>query len=359
MSASHCNPLGFSLLFFALTVAGTAIAQEPVSGAAVEPTQQVAPPDPHHIILDTVVTPKSGLPVGGLQQSDFTILDNKVTQPIKSFQAFSGSQEPVEVVLLVDAVNTDYMRISYERQQIDNFLRANGGHLAHPTSLAIFTDTKTEMQPQTTTDGNALAAALDQSEIGLREIRRDSGFWGAEDRMTLSLQALQTVVSKEGPRPGRKVILWISPGWPYLSGAHVYLDGKQQQAIYAQIMSISTILRRAGITLYSVDPLGSGENPGYQFYYQEFLKGVSKPSQTAPGDLSLQVLAIQSGGLALTASNDIAGQIEHAIADLAAYYEISFDAPPGDQPNQYHQLEVRVDKPGVTAHTRTGYYSTP
>jgi hypothetical protein len=42
------------------------------------------------IHLDVVVTPKSGAPVNGLQQQDFTILDNKVPQTILAFQAVRG-----------------------------------------------------------------------------------------------------------------------------------------------------------------------------------------------------------------------------------------------------------------------------
>jgi len=38
------------------------------------------------------------------------------------------------------------------------------------------------------------------------------------------------------------------------------------------------------------------------------------------------VLAIQSGGLALNSSNNIAGLIQECVADAAPYYEISFDS---------------------------------
>ena len=90
------------------------------------------------IQLDVVVTPKSGSPVvANLEQQDFTVVDNKVAQPIKAFKAISAKQEPVNVILVVDAVNTSFTNIGYERGQISNFLKANGGHLAYPTKLAI------------------------------------------------------------------------------------------------------------------------------------------------------------------------------------------------------------------------------
>ena len=94
-------------------------------------------------------------------------------------------------------------------------------------------------------------------------------------------------------------------------------------------------------------------------YYQEFLKGVSKPSQVQAADLALQVLAVQSGGRALNSSNDMVSQIESCIADTNAWYTLSFDSPPADGPDEYHKLEVKVDKPGLTARTSTGYYAQP
>jgi hypothetical protein len=68
---------------------------------------------------------------------------------------------------------------------------------------------------------------------------------------------LQQLVQQEAPRPGRKIIVWVSPGWPLLSGPEVQLDSKQEQGIFENIVSFSTLMRQARVTLYSVDSLGS------------------------------------------------------------------------------------------------------
>jgi VWFA-related protein len=94
-------------------------------------------------------------------------------------------------------------------------------------------------------------------------------------------------------------------------------------------------------------------------YYQDFLKGVSKSSQVNVGDLSLQVLAVQSGGLALASSNDIVSLLDKCQADTEAYYELSFVPAVADHRDEYHNLLVQVAKPGLTARTRTGYYAEP
>lgn len=89
------------------------------------------------------------------------------------------------------------------------------------------------------------------------------------------------------------------------------------------------------------------------------MKGVKKPSQAQFGDLALQAIGIQSGGLALNSNNDVTGEIASCIADANSYYVLTFDTPPGDGPNEYHALQVKLDKPRLTARTRTGYYAQP
>jgi hypothetical protein len=71
------------------------------------------------------------------------------------------------------------------------------------------------------------------------------------------------------------------------------------------------------------------------------------------------VLAVQTGGLALTASNDIAGQIAQCVADADTFYTLTVDATAADRPNEYHATEVKVATPGLTVRTRNGYYAQP
>ena len=333
---------------------------------ALAASAQQSPPAPtaaspaRKITLDVVVTPKSGPPVGDLQQQDFTVLDNKSPQTIASFHAVTGRDAPIEVVLVIDTVNTDYDRISYERIQIDKFLRAEAGRLAYPIAIAIVSDKDVQILGGSfSTDGNALATALDKDEIGLRTITRSTGFYGAAERLQISLHALHQLVASETPRPKRKIMLWISPGWPLLSGPNSMVDSKQQQQIFTDIVSFSNQLEQARVTLYSINPLGTNESLTQESYYKEFLKGVSKPSQVLIGNLGLQVLAVQSGGLSINLSNDIAGTLTECLADSAPYYEISFVAPPSAQRDEYHHLEIKIAKPGLTARTRQGYYAQP
>ncbi|HEY1207493.1 MAG TPA: VWA domain-containing protein [Bryobacteraceae bacterium] len=345
------------LLCFSLLFAGQnrpAGQSEPASPASA--TRQIT--------LDVVVTDTSGTQLRGLEQRDFTLLDNKQPQKITSFRAVEGgtatADPPVEVVLLVDEVNASFTRVASARTEIVKFLGRNGGQLALPVSMVFLTDSGTTIGKTSSRDGNVLIAELNQTGSGLRTIGRSQGFYGAQERLGLCLHSLGQFADDQAARPGRKLVVWISPGWPLFSGPGVDLSSKAQQWVFESIVALSDRLRRARITLYIVDPLGLTGAGGFRTAaYKLFLKPVTTVRQARLGNLGLQILAHQSGGLVLNSSNDVAGEIARCFADANAFYVLSFDGLAGDGPNEYHAIDVKVDRPGLAARTRSGYYAQP
>ena len=327
-------------------------------GAPAQQPQPAVPSPSTPIKLTVVVDSKTGQPVANLTQQDFTILDNKSRRPITSFRVMTPAQEPVEVILLIDAVNTPYEMVAYMRNGAEKFLKKSEGALAHPTTIAVLTDNGIQIENGFSTDGNALNDTLKKHEIGLREIMRESQ-WSGIDRLTISVRALHQLVAYASTLPGRKVILFVSPGWPLFSGPDIYLDYETEQQIFGDVVSFSGELRQAGITLYNINPIGAGQPMLQAEYYKVFLNGVTKPSNAQFGNLGIQVLAIQSGGLTFESNSDVSGNIQKCLADVQSWYEIAFDPLPADQPNKYHQIQIKFDKPGFIARTRTGYYSNP
>jgi VWFA-related protein len=315
------------------------------------------------VTLDVQVTDKSGAPVRGLQQQDFTVLDDKQPQKILSFHAVDSAaaataELPMEIVLVVDAVNAPFQAVANERNELRKFLLQNGGKLPQPMSLIIFSDAGAEIQEGSTRDGNALAALLDKYETGLRTVGRSQGFYGAAERFNLSLKTIAQLAEYERPRPGRKLVIWISPGWPLLTGPNTELSSKDQQRLFDDIVADSTKLRQARVTLYTVDPLGLAD---FQrtVYYEEYLKGVTSASRATAANLALPVLAVQTGGRVLSLTNDLANAIAECAADADVFYVLSFDGARADRANEYHALVIKIDKPGTKARARTGYYAQP
>jgi VWFA-related protein len=315
------------------------------------------------IRLNLVVNDKSGKPVADLQQQDFQILDNKSVQPILSFEAVSGrraAKDPLQVILILDAVNLPYTRVGYARDQLKRFLRRDNGALAWPLMIGVLSDSGLELPGAPSRDGNALAADLDRNQSGLRTINRSQGFWGRDEQMQLSVSAFQQLSQYARKMPGRKIVICLSPGWPTLSGPNVDLTKHEEEAIFNNIVALSTELRESGITLYDVDPLGTADSGSFRtFYWESFIKGVRSAKGAQIGNLALQVLAFQSGGRVLNSNNDVAGEIETSVRDADTYYILSFAPEPADGPNDYHTIQVKIDQPKLKAQTLAGYYAQP
>lgn len=315
------------------------------------------------IRLNVVVNDKAGKPVSDLQQQDFQILDNKSPQQILSFEAVRGTnatRDPLEVILIIDAVNIPYTRVAYARDEIKKFLRQDNGVLAWPLIIGFLSDSGLELQGAPSRDGNALAAFLDQNPSALRIINRSQGFWGKNDQMQLSVNAFEQLGQYAGRIPGRKIVICLSPGWPMLSGPGIELTQHEEETIFRNIVALSTELRESGITLYDVDPLGTTDSGSFRtFYWESFIKGVRSAKDAQVGNLALQVLAFQSGGRILNSNNDVSAEIETCVRDANTYYILSFAPASADGPNDYHTIQVKIDRPKLKAQTLAGYYAQP
>jgi VWFA-related protein len=313
------------------------------------------------IRLDVVVTDKKGKPVTGLELKDFTLLDNRQPTKILSFQASDGGVEhvdpPAEVILLLDAVNLGYLTLAQTRDEVAKFLRGNGGHLAQPVSVVLFSDQGVKLLLEPSTDGNALAAQLDQAKATLRMIGRSGGVNGASELFNLSVKWLGMVAHSEAQDPRRKLLIWVGPGWPMLTGPGIHTPPSGQRRLFYDAVEISTALREAHMTLYSVS-FGYPESGGGDFY-ESFLKGIKTADRMESADLTLKVIATQSGGQVLYPDNDLAAQIRTCVQDASAFYTLSFNPPKTDHADDYHDLRVEIDKPRLTARTSTGYYNQP
>jgi VWFA-related protein len=315
-------------------------------------------PPSKSIKLDVVVYTKSGLPVTTLHQQDFTVLDNKSPRPITSFAVLTSADEPVEVILYLDAVNTPYELLAEIRVGTDKFLREKEGVLAHPTTVAVLTDDGLQIANRFSTNGMALSDDLKHRQIGLRKIGRGAQ-WSSIDLFEIGIKAIHQLVAFASKLPGRKIVLFISPGFPLLSGPNAQMTAKQQQEIFGDAVYLSTQLRQNNIAFYNIDPVGVSQSMYSANYYQTFLKGVTNPGNAQFASLSPQVLSVQSGGLTLISSNDLPGMIQRCVLDADSWYQISFDPLPSEKPNEYHHVEIRVDRPGVVVRTRDGYYANP
>jgi VWFA-related protein len=325
---------------------------------AARPPSAVTPEG--RIKLDVVVTDAEGKPVAGLEPWDFKLLDNGQPRRILSFRGYHDivrPDPPVEVILLIDIVNLPFQQVAFVRQEVEQFLRENGGHLRQPVSLILLSDAGIRVQPRPSVDGKAQAQVVSQIQGSIRTIDSAMGGEGYLERFQLCVRQLTAIAENEAKKPGRKLLIWVGPGWPMLNRAQDAYSEKDQRRFFDSIAELTNRLRDARIALYSVSPVTGV--PAYSIVYQDFLKGVRSARQADAGNLALKVLVTESGGEIMGPDNDLTGQIDRCVAGANVFYRLSFNPPSAEHADEYHDLKLLVDKPGLTVRTNTGYYNEP
>ena len=311
------------------------------------------------LVFDVVVTGKSHKPVESLAQQDFTVLDDGHPVQIEQFSLIHGASAdpPPQLFFLIDEVNATDQEVIYTFASIKRFLTQSQGQLAYPTSLVFFTESGIQVQTLPSRDGRSLATALDRVGVSRRLIEQRSGFWGSNELLNRSLAALTTFIEQERTKPGRKIVLWISPGWPLFDSVLSSLLPSQEQSIFNFSKFFSNGLQDDRITLDCIDPSGAADaGTMYSARYLGFLKPLESPERAEFGDIALQVIAAQSGGNVLIGNDSLLNYFKHSIDDLDLYYEITIPTAESSRENPFHDLKVKVSQPGLKVRTIDGYY---
>lgn len=358
--ASTIRMLAF--VFFASAVLTfTCRAQDSGNASSGSSAMECQAADGNNIAITVEVADKSGHPVTGLEAADFKVFDNKQPQKILAFRAVDAAHPPAippSVRIIIDAVNADVALLAQERDGVSAFLKQHSGKLDYSTSVWILENAGLTPIAGPSQDGSALLTALNGSPALLRVIGRSAGAWGEAERTGQGTRLLKEMVSPDSRTPGRKLVLFVSPGWPMLFNA----EPGQRNSIFDDIADISNGLRASCISLYAIDPssFGSTFQPSGSIErssaYDGFLKGVTKSGDAQYGNLSLQVLSEHSGGQVFIGDNDIKADINTVLRGATAWYNLVFERAPGDRATEYHAIAVTVDKPRVKVHTTAGYY---
>ncbi len=347
-----------SFCLFASSIALTAQSAASSNTTAGSSTQS------HIMHLDVLVKNQAGMPVAGVAPQAFTVLDNGQPQKLLSVTPVATRNDPsaVSVLIVLDMINPGYDSVTWGREQLGEYLQKEGGTLRHRTAIAAMTQDGLEMMSGSTTDGNALQAELQKLATDLRPVTQQSGWQALEQLLQQSIQQFTQILAIEQTRPGRKLVLIISPGWPMLGWWGSQQDLHSVQQDFNILVAMTNAIRDSRTVIYRLDPYEiGGEHAGPQdpFYYKDFLKPITDPKQATFPYLGLGVFAIHSGGRVLVTGHDVAGEINSVLPDAGHYYELTYAAPPAGKPNQYHAISVSVNQPGTTAQTVSGYYADP
>src|SRR6185436_3180863 len=208
-------------------------------------------------------------------------------------------------------------------------------------------------------------------------------------RVRVALSALQGLIVHMGTlKEGRKQLIVVSEGWsnqlpavvqarnptaggggiPLGPGGNGIIDPTGSagltgtQVDFAARMDMEQLLRdvydeanKNNVALYMVDPRGLAVG--------EFdVSDGSVDLQTDRNYLNqtmdtLRTLAVETDGRAIVNRNDLVGGMKQIVSDVSAYYLIGYNSTQAPADGKFHEIKVRVKRPGVQVRSRKGYWA--
>jgi VWFA-related protein len=208
-------------------------------------------------------------------------------------------------------------------------------------------------------------------------------------RVRVALSAIQGLIVHMGTlKEGRKSLIVVSEGFsnrlpgavqaqnpttggggvPLGPGGNGIIDPigaaglSGAQADFAATMDMEQLLRdvydeanKNNVAIYTVDPRGlavsefdvsdGNVDPGTDRVYL---------NQTMD---TLRTLAVETDGRAIVNRNDLVGGMKQIVRDVSAYYLIGYSSTNAPSDGKFHDIKVKVKRPGVQVRARKGYWA--
>ena len=315
-------------------------------------------------VVDVIATDQQGEPVYGLNQSDFTILEDGKPQPIRNFEevgvrpvmpipemppnVYTNLQPPppstaVNIILLdfaneapVDSNSNVQLHASILMQHTVKLAAERAVQQMVPgTQVAILSMTNDLHILQSFTSSKPLlTAAIDAAPYDL-DGNGDVQCVQSNNRNRSVLESLDQIAVSSAAIHGRKNLIWFTVGIPAITDPN-----QRPRCLPDYSLSLSHTydqLTAAQVSIYPVSAIGVDRLGGRT--------------------LSMQMVAEATGGVAYSETNNMAASVLAAIQNGANYYSIAYIPPSQKFNGTYHRIEVKVDRPGVTLNFRKGYYA--
>lgn len=326
--------------------------------------------------LDVSVLDKNRRPVRGLTPADFTVLENGKPQDVAAFAAVEVPPAPPASAPWVREIAPD-VRTNLDLRErrlfilaIDDATIQSDQHALKsvkdiarsvlnkfgPADLVSVVFTRDNRNSQDfTTDHARLAKAVDSFTVGFRDQGSSDDLW-----FLYSVGMLERAVDYLSDVPERrKAIIYIGQGVPFdfqTAASPVNAHPKQvagavsasmqMMRIKDQLLDLFDRAQRANVTIYPIDPCGVRVPPPPN--------GIPTCVPGLEPDYLLGV-AGQTGGRAVTNTNDFEPGIAAVFEENSAYYLLGYQSGDAARDGKFRKLEVRVNRPDVTVRTRTGY----
>ena len=176
------------------------------------------------------------------------------------------------------------------------------------------------------------------------------------------------VVSSMRNVPGRKAIVFFSEGLSIPTNAQ------------ERFVAVVAAANRANVSIYAMDAAGLRAESTTKETYEEQMAAAQRtlsrnPTRNTTGEpmmaalernennlrldphSGLGMLAIQTGGLLVSNTNDFRRGLARVDSDLRNYYMLSYVPTNREFDGRFREIAVRVSRPGVTVQHRKGYFA--
>ncbi len=424
------------LLLAALCVPAkpTGFAQEPQT--AVPGAVPLLKADTHAVAVDVVVTRGQDEPVQNLRKGDFQLQEDGKPQAIDFFEEHRAPTSTVQFaplpqmpphvytnvpaaplsdsvnVLLLDSLNTPRQDQSFVHQQILDFLRTMKpeariaifilgdrlrlvqGFTDDPALLrAALNDPRNKTSPSATNvsrtrdddqadkDEQAVRqanlggagrstegiAALNFSQNAYAEFQKDQ-------RVQITLEALQGLGRYLAGIPGRKNLIWFSSQYPIYffpkSNEKQPFDSLQRE-FTSEIKATADILTVSKVAVYPINaegimndhPMEAQNDLAQAGRGGELMANIKSGSDDrANTTLAMEQLAADTGGQAIFNTNGLQAALDHVIHNGERYYTLVYTPTNKEMNGQFRRIQVKLDPKVPDARKsklayRRGYYA--
>lgn len=364
--------------------------------------------------VDVIVTDKQGNPVTDLTQHDFEVTEDNKTQAIETFRlvkiddaaSVQTSGRPIRTrddeetaaadenarifVFFLDDYNTRLGSSMAVRKPLVEFVQNQVG----PNDLlGVMYPLSTLESVTLTRNHDAVLRALERFEgrkfnyEPRNDIEAKYALYPAEVveriRRQVSLSALEGLSVKLGAlREGRKAIVLVSEGYtamlpPQMRDAIAGMPGfgnpnrnnptagdndiNEDRARFSadidvqrELQDVFDAANRSNTAIYAVDPRGlaSGE-----FDITENVSIRTSANALRDTQDTLRVLAAETDGRAIVNRNDLSQGLQQIVRDSSFYYLVGYNSSQAPQDGKFHEIKVRIKRPGVQIRARKGYWA--
>jgi VWFA-related protein len=363
--------------------------------------------------VDVIVSDRAGNPVADLTQSDFEVLEDGKPQAIETFRLVKiDSSAPVETTRQIRSRADEETAAADDNARIfvfflDDYHVRLGNSMAARRPISEFIqnslsprDLVAVMYPLTPLDGVQLTR--DHQSV-IRTIERFEGrkfnyeprnaieeryaLYPAEVveriRRQVTMSALEGLSVKLGAlREGRKAIVFLSEGFtsvlpPQMRDPIASMPGvgnpnrgnpmagmgnlNEDRAeflggvdIQQEMREVFNAANRSNTAIYAVDPRGLATG---EFDISENVNMTRSGESLRQTQDTLRVLAEETDGRAIVNRNDLAKAMQQIVSDSSAYYLIGYSSTQAPQDGKFHEIKVRVKRPGAQVRARKGYWA--